>query len=59
MDLVLDLYKIRVHAQKYMANLGIEYDSCEPFSIGDCWVFYGCRNVPNLLPKGLSKKRGI
>jgi hypothetical protein len=39
------------HAQEVMKELGIEYKSAEAFTIGDCWVFYDCTNVPDKLPK--------
>lgn len=57
MDLVLDLYKIKVHAQTYMSELGIEYERCECFPVGDCWVFYGCRGVPKVLPGALKLRK--
>lgn len=30
---------VKVHPQVQMKNLGCEVIDCEPFSIGDCWVF--------------------
>jgi hypothetical protein len=56
-NLKLDLYKIDCHAQTYMKDLGITYDHATPQSIGDCWWFWNCRNVPDPMPPALSVLR--
>jgi hypothetical protein len=38
------------HAQTVMNELGITYHHGVPQSIGDCWLFYECENVPENLP---------
>jgi hypothetical protein len=53
MNLKLDLYKIKVHAQEYMRSLGITYEHATPQSIADCWWFWNCRNIPTPLPPAL------
>jgi len=50
----LDLYKVRDHAQKVMADLGITYQHATPQSISDSWWFWNCENVPDPLPECLS-----
>ena len=54
MNLRLDLYEVDCHAQTYMKGLGIVYDHATPQSIGDCWWFWNCRNVPDPMPRALS-----
>lgn len=41
------------HAQQVMRNLGITYVHATPQSIGDCWWFWGCSNVPDPMPEYL------
>lgn len=41
------------HPEKVMKDLGIKYTNAMPFPVADCWVFYGCSNVPDPLPKYL------
>ena len=53
-NLRLDLYEVDCHAQTYMKGLGITYDHATPQSIGDCWWFWNCRNVPSPMPPALS-----
>ncbi len=38
------------HAQTVMSDLGISYERAVPQSMTDCWVFYGCSNIPEDLP---------
>ena len=54
LNLQLDLYAIDVHAQIFMKQLGITYERASPQSLGECWWFYGCRNVPDPLPDALT-----
>jgi len=39
------------HAQEVMAELGITYQHSTPQSLGDCWWFWNCENIPEKLPK--------
>jgi hypothetical protein len=39
-----------VHPIKQMRILGIKYDFCVPKSVGDCFWFFDCTNVPSKLP---------
>lgn len=54
MNLSLDLWAVKDHAQKVMSNLGITYDHAVPQSIADCWWFFNCKNVPDPTPSFLS-----
>jgi len=38
------------HAQKVMRRLGIQYLHAVPQSMGDCWQFYCCENIPDDIP---------
>lgn len=38
------------HAQETMRALGITYQHSTPQSMGDCWQFWNCENVPASLP---------
>lgn len=42
------------HAQDDMRRLGIDYVHATPQSIADQWWFWGCTNVPSVLPPYLS-----
>lgn len=42
------------HPQKVMRDLGITYKNCTTKSIGDCWWFWHCENIPDELPPFLS-----
>jgi hypothetical protein len=53
-DLVVYLYTAPKHAQVLMRELGITYQLAVPQSIGDCWWFFNCENVPTELPEYLS-----
>ena len=56
-DLRLDLYETGgAHAQDFMEHLGIHYEKAMPQSMVDQWWFFGCRNVPDPLPRALSVK---
>ncbi len=39
------------HPQVQMKNLGITYQQATPQSIADCWWFWNCENVPDVLPE--------
>lgn len=39
------------HAQEAMRHLGITYKNATSHPIADCWVFYECENIPEILPK--------
>lgn len=54
MNLSLDLWAVKDHAQKVMGDLGITYDHAVPQSISDCWWFFNCKNVPDPTPSFLS-----
>ena len=41
------------HPQKVMEHLGITYAHSTPQSVADQWWFWGCKNVPDELPKFL------
>ena len=49
-NLRLDLWDAPKHAQVLMKELGITYKHSTPQSIGDCWWFWDCKNVPEILP---------
>ncbi len=52
-DLVVDLYTAPKHAQFCLKELGITYQLAVPQSMGDCWWFFNCENVPDELPEYL------
>lgn len=41
------------HPQHVMTGLGITYQHATPQSMGDCWWFWNCENVPEKLPSFL------
>lgn len=41
---------ITEHPQKVMKDFKIEYQHATPQSMGDCWWFWNCENVPDELP---------
>lgn len=43
------------HPQRVMSELGISYIHSTPQSIADQWWFWGCKNVPEVLPDYLSE----
>lgn len=53
-NLRLDIYYLKIHAQQYMRDLGITYEIAVPQSICDQWWFFNCKNVPPKLPEELS-----
>lgn len=53
-DLVMDLQCATKHPQQLMRDLGITYKLAVPQSMGGCWWFFGCENVPDYLPACLS-----
>lgn len=56
-DLVVDLHQTgNEHAMKLMERLGITYQKAVPQSLGDCWWFFGCLNVPDKLPSAITLK---
>lgn len=55
-DLIVDLYTAPKHAQLCMKELGITYQLAVPQSMGDCWWFFNCENVPGELPEYLSER---
>ena len=42
------------HAQEVMKDLGITYQHSTPQSMGDCWWFWNCEDIPEDLPQYLS-----
>ena len=61
MNLVYDLmcanmdHKEMRHAQEVMKDLGITYHHATPQSMGDCWQFWVCKDVPKDLPEYLTE----
>jgi hypothetical protein len=53
-DLVVDLYTAPKHAQVCLRELGVTYQLAVPQSMGDCWWFFNCENVPEELPGWIS-----
>lgn len=45
---------IKEHPQEAMTLLGIKYQHATPQSLGDCWWFWNCKNIPEPLPEYLS-----
>ena len=43
------------HPVEVMKALGITYTRAEPQPIADQWLFFGCQNVPETLPKHIDK----
>lgn len=41
------------HPQQVMRELGITYLYASPQTIGDCWWFWGCDNVPEQMPNNI------
>ncbi len=54
MTAVIDC-KERRHAQEVMKELGITYQTSTPQSMGDCFWFWNCENVPDNLPKYITE----
>ena len=46
---------VKGHPQKIMEALGISYQIATPQSVADQWWFWGCDNVPDVLPPFLSE----
>lgn len=46
------------HAKSVMEELDIGYKRATPQSLGDCWQFWGCSNVPKVLPDYLQIFKG-
>jgi len=42
------------HPQEVMKHLGITYQHATPQSMGDCWWFWNCENLPDELPEYLT-----
>ena len=42
------------HPQIVMRDIGITYGEAMPQTMGDCWWFIDCKNVPETLPIPLS-----
>jgi hypothetical protein len=47
--------KVDGHPQNVMQTLGITYQYATPQSICDCWQFWNCKGVMDILPPYLSK----
>lgn len=41
---------IREHPLEIMKNLGITYQHATPQTLGVCWWFWNCENIPEKLP---------
>ena len=50
---------IKIHPQKEMERLGIEYIHATPQTLGDCWWFWNCKNIPDPLPEYLRPLKWI
>lgn len=57
--LIVSMYDIDEHAQKFMRGLGVEYGLAVPQSIADCWQFYMCDYDPNTLPDFVDVRNDI
>ncbi len=56
MNLHYDLWNApNGHPQNVMKELGISYFHATPQSMGDCWWFWCCENVPDKLPLFLTE----
>jgi len=42
------------HAIVVMEDIGITYQHSTPQSMGDCWWFWNCENLPDNLPEYLT-----
>lgn len=47
------------HAQKVFKVLGITYSHCVGQSIGDCFWFFNCKNIPDELPDCITELKGV
>ncbi len=43
------------HPVEVMAELGIRYQHRTPQSLGDCWEFWNCECIPDVLPPYLQE----
>lgn len=43
------------HPKQVMRDLGITCQHSTPQSMGDCWWFWNCENVPDNLPSAISE----
>ena len=43
------------HPQQAMRDLGITYQKATPQTLGDCWWFWNCENIPHPLPPFLKR----
>ena len=48
--LIVSLYDIDEHAQKFMKRIGVKYGLAVPQSMFDCWQFYMCEYDSGSLP---------
>lgn len=48
--------KIKGHPQEVMEKLGITYQHATPQSLGDCWWFWNCENIPEKLPQFITER---
>ncbi|CAM8556397.1 hypothetical protein SPM19_11825 [Enterobacter hormaechei subsp. xiangfangensis] len=42
------------HAMNVIKELNITYRAVVPQPLGECWIFYGCENIPEQLPASVS-----
>lgn len=42
-------------AETHMKELGITYEQSTPQSMYDCWQFWNCENVPDVLPNFITE----
>lgn len=49
-------YKKNEHPQVVMKDLGITYQHGLGSSMGACWIFWNCENIPNDLPEYLKQE---
>ncbi|MEG1233593.1 MAG: hypothetical protein RSE18_07130 [Acinetobacter sp.] len=55
-DIVFDAYYAKEHPQKTLKDLGVTYEKAVPQSMGDCWWFFGVKNLPSELPSEIKIK---
>lgn len=57
--LIVSLYDIDIHAQKFMKDNRIEYGLAVPQSIADCWQFFMCEYDEKSLPDFVDVRNDI
>ena len=47
------------HPLDIMKSLGITYQHKTPQSMGDCWWFWNCKNIPEVLPSYIKELKSF